>query len=88
MATKNQIRGMLRRKKKAGLLPPPECPNCGADLRDPDVPSEYQVYRSLFGLAREIQIDMKTAMWMCPVCQHGWGKHEWTGSSGRREFGS
>lgn len=82
MATKNQIRGALRKKQKAGLLPPPECPNptCRADLRDHDVPPQYAQYATMFGLARELQVDSKTAMWMCPVCLHTWGKHEWTGA--------
>ena len=79
MATKNEIRAALRKKRKAGLLPPPDCPKCQADLRDHDVPEKYALYAPMFGLARELPIDSKTAMWLCPVCQHTWGKHEWTG---------
>lgn len=75
MATKNQIKARLRKKKRAGLLPPPECPSCKADLRDYDVPADMKAYASLFGLAREIRVDAETLLWVCPVCSHMWGKH-------------
>lgn len=75
MATKNQIRAQLRKKERAGLLPPQECPKCKADLSDPDVPEEYLQFRRMFGVSREIRLDDLTAAWMCPVCDHVWGKH-------------
>lgn len=77
MATKNQIRGGLRRKQKAGLLPPQKCPNakCGVDLSDPNVPEEYAQYATMFGLAREVPIDAQTAAWQCPACLTVFDKH-------------
>lgn len=83
MATKNQIRAALRKKKRAGLLPPQVCGNerCKVDLSDPNVPAEHAMYREMFGLAVERIVEHKAgrlpqAVWECPVC--GWqskGKH-------------
>lgn len=76
--TKNQIRASLRKKKKAGLLPPQECPaeRCKASLADPTLPEEYALYREMFSLAREVPIDKDgTHVWQCPACGYTWGKH-------------
>lgn len=77
--TKNEVRAALRKKKKAGLLPPQECgsPRCGADLTDRTVPAEYAEYRLMFSLAVERLVpspggpkERPMAVWECPVC--GW----------------
>lgn len=75
--TKNQLRGMLRKKTRLGLLPPQECanPKCKVDLSDPSVPPEYAPYRAMFGLAREITLSPTEAIWECPLCSYRWGRH-------------
>lgn len=75
MATKNQIRALLRKKQKAGLLPPQSCPACKADLADPGVPQKMSSFRLLWSLAREVPVSKTEAVWQCPVCSHVWQKH-------------
>lgn len=87
MATKNQIKAHMRKKRRRGELSPQVCPNptCGADLRDRTIPDEYSLYAEMFTAARELPIDTQNAVWMCPVCGHTFNKHPWTGTKEEAE---
>lgn len=71
-----QVRRAILAKKRRGLTPPTECPNCRADLHDEGVPDEFKQYRDLFSLVLEYAVKGGGFCWVCPRCQHRWGRHE------------
>lgn len=91
MATSlKEIQKQIAKKRRAGQLPPQRCtnPRCLTDLSDPTVPSKYEAYRLMFGLAVERVVELREGQkplchWECPACGTvlGRGKHVATESA-------